>query len=116
VTRIFTRCCARSGSARIHFNVWMDFADTAYMKWILALPDLAQQRVKIRVTPTGLQGVDDLKIGAEVKSWPDGRVMGRGEASAKLVPNSDPLGGEHFFVDLPMPDFQPWTYEKRPLY
>ena len=41
------------GLPEVTDDVWMDFADTAYMKWILALPDLAQQRVKIRVTPTG---------------------------------------------------------------
>jgi len=97
-------------------DVWMDFADTAYMKWVLALPDLAGSRVKIRVTPAGAQRVDDLTIVAEVKSWPDGKVMGTGRAPARLVPNSDPLGGEHFFVEVPMPGFQPWTYEKCPLY
>lgn len=32
------------------------------------------------------------------------------------MPDLDPLGGEHFIVDVPMPGFQPWTHEKCPLY
>ena len=36
-------------------DVWIDFADAAYMKRVLALPDLAGSRVKVRVTPTGLE-------------------------------------------------------------
>jgi pectate lyase len=58
---------------------------------------------------TGPVRSDDLKIVAQVKSWPDGKVMGEGRAPAKLAPDSDPLGGEHFFVGVPMPNFQPWT-------
>ncbi len=104
------------GLPEVRDDVWLDFADTAYMKWVLALPDLANSRVKIRVTPTGPQRVDDLKIVAQVKSWPDGKMMGDGQAPARLVPDPDPLGGEHFFVEVPMPGFQPWTYERCPLY
>ncbi len=104
------------GIPEVTDDVWIDFADTAYMKWVLALPDLAGSRVKIRVTPTGIGRVDDLEIVAQVKPWPDGKVMGKGQAPARLVPDPDPLGGEHFFVTVPMPGFQPWTYEKCPLY
>ena len=28
----------------------------------------------------------------------------------------DPLGGEHFFVEVPMPGFQAWNHEQCPLY
>ncbi len=104
------------GLPEVTDDVWIDFADRAYMKWVLALPDLAGSRVKIRVTPTGPQRLDDLKVVAQVKPWPDGTVMGEGQAPASLVPGPDPLGGEHFFVDVPTPGFQPWTYEKCPLY
>jgi hypothetical protein len=104
------------GVPEVTDDVWIDFADTAYMKWVLALPDLAGSRVKIRVTPTGVKRLDDLKIVAQVKPWPDGKILGEGQAPARLVPDPDPLGGEHFFVDVPMPGFQPWTYEKCPLY
>src|SRR5262245_23986600 len=104
------------GLPEVTDDVWIDFADTAYMKWVLALPDLRNSKVKLRVTPTSLQPVDDLKIVAEVKSWPDGKIMGKGQAPARLIPDSDPLGGEHFFVEIPMPGFRPWTYEKCPLY
>jgi beta-galactosidase/beta-glucuronidase len=104
------------GMPEVSEDVWIDFADQAYMKWVLALPDLAGSRVRIRVTPTGIERLDDLKIVAEVRPWPEGKVMGEGEASASLVPNSDPIGGEHFFVEVPMPGFEPWTYEECPLY
>jgi len=89
------------GMPEVTDDVWIDFADTAYLKWVLALPDLAGSRVKIRVTPTGAERVDDLKIVAQAKSWPDGKVVGEGQASARLVPDPDPLGGEHFFVEGP---------------
>ncbi len=104
------------GMPEVTDDVWMDFADTAYMKWVLALPDLGGSRVKIRVTPTGLDRLDDLRIVAQVKSWPDGKAMGDGQASARLTPGADSLGGEHFFVEVPMPRFKPWTYETPNLY
>jgi len=104
------------GLPEVTDDVWIDFADGAYMKWVLALPNLAESRVKIRVTLTGLEQLDDLQVVAEVKSWPDGKMMGEGRAPARLVPDPAPLGGEHFFVEVPMPGFEPWTYEKCPLY
>jgi hypothetical protein len=104
------------GMPEVTDDVWLDFADTAYMKWVLALPDLAKSLVKIRVTPAGGQRMDDLKVVAQVKSWPDGKVMGESQASARLVPDPDPLGGEHFFVEVPMRGFQPWTFENCALY
>jgi len=104
------------GMPEVTDDVWMDFADAAYMKWVLALPDLATSRVKIRVTPTGMDPLDDLKVVAQVSSWPQGKVMGEGQASARLTPSPDPFGGEHFFVEVPMPGFQPWTYEEPRLY
>jgi len=104
------------GMPEVTDDVWIDFADTAYMKWVLALPDLAASRVKIRVTPTGVERLDDLKIVAEVKPWPNGETIGKGQGAARLVPAADPLSGEHFFIDVPMPGFQPWTHERCPLY
>jgi len=104
------------GMPEVTDDVWIDFADTAYMKWVLALPDLAGSRVRIRVTPTGVERAVGLTIIAWVQSGPNGQIVGEGQAPARLVPDPDPLGGEHFFVDVPMTDFQPWTHEKCPLY
>lgn len=104
------------GMPEVTDDVWIDFADTAYLKCVLAMPDLPNSRVKIRVTPAGLERLDDLRIIAQVKPWPDGKVLGQGQASARLVPDPDPLGGEHFAVEVPMPGFQPWTHEQCPLY
>ncbi|HOW71020.1 MAG TPA: glycoside hydrolase family 2 TIM barrel-domain containing protein [Phycisphaerae bacterium] len=104
------------GMPEVTDDVWIDFADGAYMKWVLAIPDLAGSRVKIRVTPAGLERLDDLNIAASVKPWPDRKVVGQGQAPARLVPDPDPLGGEHFYVEVPMPGFQPWAYEQCPLY
>jgi hypothetical protein len=83
------------GLPEVTDDVWIDFADTAYMKWALAMPDLANSRVRIRITPSGLQRAEGLKIVAQVKPWPDGQVIGEGQAPARLVPDPDPLGGEH---------------------
>lgn len=41
---------------------WNRIANSAYMKWVLALPDLAGGRVRVRVTPTGTERLDDLEI------------------------------------------------------
>jgi len=104
------------GMPEVTDDMWIDFAEAAYMKWVLALPDLAGSRVKIRVTPAGRSPLDDLEIVAQVKSWPDGSVIGEGQAPARLTPSPDPLGGEHYFVEVPMPAFRPWTYESPSLY
>ena len=108
--------CHRRGMPEVTDDVWIDFSEEVYMKWVLAIPDLAGGKVKIRVTPTGIEQVDDLKITAQVRPWPDGKVLGKGEAYAKLVPEPNPLGGEHFFVEVPMPGFKPWAYEDCNLY
>lgn len=104
------------GLPEVTDDVWIDFANTAYMKWVLAVPDLAHSRVRIRVTPTSLAPLDDLQIIARVNAWPNGKTLGESQALARSVPTSDPLGGEHFSVDVPMPGFQAWTYENCPLY
>jgi len=104
------------GLPEVTDDVWIDFADTAYMKWVLALPDLAKSRVRIRVTLAGLQRAENLTIAAQVESWPAAKFIGQGQTPARLVPDPDPLGGEHFFVEVPMPGFEPWTYENCPLY
>jgi hypothetical protein len=99
---------------RVHGDVWIDFADTAYMKWILALPDLAGSKVRIRVTPAGPGPADGLTATAEVRTWPEGELMGRGETPVSLKPGVEE--GPYFFVDVPMPGFKPWTYEEPYLY
>jgi len=97
------------GMPEVTDDIWIDFADAAYMKWVLAMPDLAGSRVKIRVTPTGRDRLEDLEIVAQVRSWPDGAVLGTGRTSAWLASTAEPPGGEHFFVEVPMPGFKPWT-------
>lgn len=104
------------GMPSVTDDVWIDFADRAYMKWTLAIADLARSKVTIRVTPSGLERLDGLTIRARVRPWPDGDIVGEGQAQKRLVPDADPLGGEHFFVDVPMADFKPWTYESCNLY
>jgi hypothetical protein len=108
--------CHRRAMPAILDDVWIDFAGTVYMKWALAIPDLAGSKVTIRVTPAGLERVEGLKLTAQVKGWPDGEMVGRGETYARLIPDPDPLGGDHFLVDVPVPGFKPWTYEECNLY
>ncbi len=107
---------AKKGMPAVTDDIWLDFADDVYAKWALAIPNLAESKVKIRVTPAGLEPIDNLTISARVKPWPDGDTIGEGKTSARLMPNPDPLGGEHFFVEVPMPGFKPWTYENCNLY
>jgi hypothetical protein len=52
------------GMPMIPGDVWIDFAEKVYMKWVLAIPDLDNSKVRIRVTPTGVESVNDLKINA----------------------------------------------------
>jgi len=104
------------GLPAITDDVWLDFADRAYLKWALAIPNLAADKVTFRVTPTGLQALDNLTVRATVRPWPEGATVGAGEAKARLVPDPDPLGGEHFSVEVPMVGARPWTYEDCNLY
>jgi len=97
-------------------DVWIDCADRAYMKWVLAMADLGRGKVTIRVTPSGLDRLDGLTIRARIRPWPSGDVVGEGEARGRLVPDADSLGGEHFYVEVPMANFKPWTHESRHLY
>ncbi len=107
---------SRRGLPAFSGDIWIDFARGAYLKWILAIPDLANQAVRIRVTPVGPEELKDLTVRATVRAWPDGDPMGTGQAAASALVTDDPLGGEHFFLDVPMPGFKPWTYEQRNLY
>ncbi|HOY58203.1 MAG TPA: hypothetical protein PK640_08730 [Verrucomicrobiota bacterium] len=73
------------GMPEVTDDVWIDFADRAYIKWALALPDSAGSRVKIRVTPTGLERTEGLKIVAWVQSGPNGQIIGEGRAPARIL-------------------------------
>jgi len=107
---------SRRGLPGFQGHIWIDFATDAYMKWILALPDLDAGKVRIRVTPVAPRAVDGLTVTAAVRPWPEGDVVGRGSAPAAAAVADDPLGGEHYYVDVPMEDVRPWTYEQPNLY
>jgi glycosyl hydrolase family 2 len=109
--------CHKRGMPAITDDVWIDFAKDAYVKWALAIPDLAASKVRIRVTLSGPKALTSLKIAARVTPWPKGEVAGRGKTTASFKPVADPLGSEHITVDVPMPrNFKPWTHEQRNLY
>ncbi|MBN1845335.1 MAG: hypothetical protein JW810_06595, partial [Sedimentisphaerales bacterium] len=97
-------------------DIWIDFADRAYLKWFLAVGDPAAGKVTVRVTPSGLARLDGLTVRVRVRPWPDGEPVGAGQAPARLVPDPDPLGGEHFFVEVPLASCRPWSPEDRHLY
>ncbi|MCX8155913.1 MAG: hypothetical protein N3J91_05595 [Verrucomicrobiae bacterium] len=105
-----------SGLPEVTDDVWLDFARGAYMKWVLALPEVQQQKVTFRVTPVGFEVMEELQIKVQVSSWPDGGRIGEGMGPARLIPTTDPLGGEHAYVQVPMPGCRPWTPEERQLY
>jgi len=104
------------GMPEVTDDVWIDFADVAYMKWVLAIPDISASQVKIRVSPISLKPVDNLIITAQVNDLSNRKVIGRGKANAKAVPASDLLAGEHYVIEVPMPGFKQWTPEQRILY
>jgi hypothetical protein len=104
------------GMPSVTDDVWIDFADRAYMKWVLAIPDLAAGKVTIRIMPNGIETLDGLTIRARVRPWPGDGMVGEGQAQARLAPDADPLGGEHFSVEVPMANFKPWTHESCNLY
>ncbi len=56
--------CHKRGMPALTDDIWIDFADRAYMKWVLAIPDLAGSKVRIRLTPTGLEPLDGLTLRA----------------------------------------------------
>lgn len=93
------------GMPEIAGDIWIDFAEKVYMKWVLAIPDLDNSKVRIKVTPTGVESVRDLKILVEVRPYPDGEIIGKGETDAEFISNPDlgsrdeALRGKHFFVD-----------------
>jgi len=104
------------GMPAIPGDIWIDFTDKVYMKWALAIPDLDNSKVRIRVTPTGIEPVRDLKIITEIMPYPEGEIIGKGETDVDFMPDPDDPIGSHFFVDVPMPGFKPWTYEECNLY
>ncbi len=113
------------GPPEVTDDIWIDFAEDAYMKWVLAIPDLKNESVKIRVTPVGFKKLDDLHITAQVAHWipategvdiKPGRIWTSNDVKARLRPDPDPLGGEHFTVEVQMPGFQKWDFERQPLY
>jgi PKD repeat protein len=97
----------------IREDIWIDFADTAYMKWLLAIPDLANSKVTMRVTPDALNNVNGLSLDVTVRTWPGGQLFSQASGPvADLVPISDRLGvgGTHSYLDVPMTGFQAWTH------
>ncbi|MHB8898004.1 MAG: glycoside hydrolase family 2 TIM barrel-domain containing protein [Thermoguttaceae bacterium] len=107
---------SRPAMPAVDQDIWIDFADRAYMKWILAIPTPSQRKVVFRVTPSGPAALEGLTLSATVRPWPDGASAGSGEIGAMLTPDADPLGGEHFFVEVPLTDVKAWTPEEPNLY
>lgn len=97
-------------------DVWIDFSDRAYMKWILAIPRVKEKCVTIRVTPVALQSLEDLDIDVTIRPWRANEGIGYGECRAQASVVTDPLDGEHFCVDVPLTDFAPWTPKTPQLY
>ncbi len=50
---------SRPAMPAVDQDIWIDFADRAYMKWVLAIPDLDAGKVSLRVTPNGLEPLDN---------------------------------------------------------
>ena len=107
---------------RLADDIWIDFAHDAYMKWALAIPNLASNRVTFRVTPVGLKKLDHMEIVATVTPWSNDKNVKPAKTwtsalvPARLIPEPDPLCGEHFYVDVHLDGCEYWSFEEQPLY
>ena len=105
-----------SGAPHISDDVCIDFAAGAYLKWVLALPDVAGAKVRFRVTPVAREALEGLTVTAQVRPWPEGPALGQARTPAQAAPDVDPVRGPHYLVEVPLPGFRPWTYEDPVLY
>jgi len=110
--------CTNSGRAMpaVTQDIWIDFSGGAYIKWALAICDLKNEKVKIRVTPIAPQKIADITLTAQVRPFPKGSTLGNAKITVTAAQASEPLEGKHYFIEVPMPGFEPWTYENQNLY
>ncbi|HUV38782.1 MAG TPA: glycoside hydrolase family 2 TIM barrel-domain containing protein, partial [Planctomycetota bacterium] len=97
-------------NAAIFYDIWLEFYDDAYLKWVLAMPDVRKGTVTFRVwvdAAAELPGKVDVDVG--VRPWKEQAVSGRGKATIR--------GGKSP-VDIPVTveDAKPWSLEERHLY
>ncbi|MGD2176098.1 MAG: glycoside hydrolase family 2 TIM barrel-domain containing protein, partial [Candidatus Brocadiaceae bacterium] len=100
------------GSKRpaIFDDVWLEFYDRAYMKWILALPDLEDKSVTFRVWPDGVAELPaEMEIRAVVRPQDSAEVSG--EARAATAPTGEPTD-----VRVPLRELHPWCPQDPFLY
>ena len=97
-------------------DIWIDFADKGYMKWILAIPNLEKETVRFRVTITGFEPLDQLQISVMVKPMSEKNILSQEKIMVNYTPASEAFHENHFFVEVPLPGFTPWTPETPYLY
>jgi len=102
------------GMPAVHDDVWLDFADRAYLRSALALPDLAGGRVRFRVyvgPAEALQGIAEPTLAVKVSTWPAGAPAGSSPARP-----AQPAPGGGYLLEVALPDAAAWTPEQPNLY
>ena len=97
-------------NAAIFYDIWLEFYDDAYLKWVLAMPDVRKGVVTFRVWVEGVGKLPDaVELDVTVRPWQQKVVKGRAKATIR--------GGKSP-VDVPLTieDVKLWSLEERTLY
>ena len=91
-------------------HIWVEFYDRAYLKWVLAMPDLEKGKVTFRVWFDAAQPMPrDVRLTARVYPPAGGEPAGR--ATATRDPNHGPVE-----IAVPVSDVRAWTPRTPHLY
>lgn len=88
-------------------DIWLEFYDRAVMKWILAVPDVENQRVTFRIWPAAPGELPDgLAVSAVVRDAADGRAVGQAAADLDVPAEDQP-----FQLTVTLQDPRLWSPE-----
>ena len=97
-------------SASIFYDVWLEFYDRAYMKWILAMPDIRKGVATFRVWLDSAEALPaEVEVSVEVRPWKKKVVKGRGRAM--IARGKAPTD-----IPVKIADVKLWSLEERNLY
>ena len=98
-----------SKQAGIFYDIWLEFYDRAYVKWVLAMPDVKNGTVTFRVWLAGDALPAKIDLGATVA--PDLGAIASGRGTLTVVDGRSPVD-----LTVPIADVKLWSPEARNLY
>lgn len=97
-------------ATRVYDDVWLEFYDRAYMKWVLAMPDLDAGTATFRVWLDSLSDLPDATdLLASVRPMGSDTVVGTGRARARR--SEGPVD-----ITVSLDEAEPWTPQSPHLY